>query len=261
MRIEVLKTEPCSASAHAMLSAMEVAARAAGDEVAASGQYVGGSDLLILYGVGHPANDWARHKQIKSGGRVLMWDLGYFGPRRLDGWLRMSIDSDHPQAFLDRTPADSERWNAHGIQLREDAEPDGPIIVIGLGRKSRQYLKARSWEHVAIERIRSKYPGRRIVLRPKGEQFNPIKGVEVDRRESIGDVLKGASLVVARHSNCCVDAAIAGVPFECEDGAPMWLYSRPFTRDNRLDFLQRLAWWQWKTTEAAQALQFAKGML
>lgn len=261
MRVEVLKTEPCSASAHAMLAAMEMAARDAGDEVRVSSHYAGGSDFLVLYGVGHPANDWARQKQIKAGGRVLMWDLGYFGPRRLDGWLRMSIDSDHPQAFLDRTPDDSGRWNAHGIQLREDADPDGPIVVIGLGRKSRQYLKARSWEHVAVERIRAQHPGRRIVLRPKGEQFKSIKGVEIDRREAIGDVLRGASLVVARHSNCCVDAAIAGVPFECEDGAAMWLYSRPFTRDNRLDFLQRLAWWQWKTTEAAQALQFAKGML
>lgn len=261
MRVEILRTEPCSASAKLMLAAMEQAALEAGDEVTASTHYKGRSELLILFGVGHPANNWARHRQIKKGGRVLMWDLGYFGPRRLEGYLRMSIDRDHPQAFLDRAPSDPSRWDAHGIELREEASPDGPIILVGLGQKSRGYLQAGSWELDALQRIQKQHPGKRVIFRPKGNDSLVLKGVEVDRQESIQDVLRGASLVVARHSNVCVDAAIAGVAFQCEDGAAMWLSSRPFTRDNRRDFLNRLSWWQWKASEASSALQFAKGML
>jgi len=260
MRIEVLRTTPCSATATGMLDAMEQAVKDAGDQLTASPNFVGGSELLILFGVGNPANNWARQRQIKNGGHVLMWDLGYFGHRRLDGWLRMSIDHDHPQRFIDRTP-DYGRWDAHGIELREDAYSDGHIVLVGLGVKSRQYLKLRNWEQETLQRLRNEHPGRKIVFRPKGADQTSLRGVEVDRREGIEGVLRGASLVVARHSNVCVDAAIAGVPFQCEDGAAMWLSSRPYTRDNRLDFLRRLAWWQWKPSEAGQALQFAKGML
>lgn len=260
MRIEILKTEPGSSSAKLMLSAMADACAEAGDNVNVTSHFAGGADLLILFGVGHPANNWARHRQIKKGGRVLMWDLGYFGRRKMDGWLRMSIDHDHPQRFLDRTP-DYGRWDTHAIELREDADPQGHIVLVGLGPKSRQYLKLRTWEQETLQHLRNQHPGRRIVFRPKGSSLTTLRGVEIDRQEGIEGVLKGASLVVARHSNVCVDATIAGVPFQCEDGAAMWLSSRPYTRDNRLDFLRRLAWWQWKPSEAGLALHFAKGML
>jgi hypothetical protein len=66
----------------------------------------------------------------------------------------------------------------------------------------------------------------------------------------------GASMLVCRHSNCAVDAVVAGVPIECEDGAAKWLDGKPYKRRTRKDFLNRLAYWQWKASEAAQAWQF-----
>ena len=77
----------------------------------------------------------------------------------------------------------------------------------------------------------------------------------------IEQVLAGARLVVCRHSNVAVDAVIAGVPFECEDGAAYWLQGKPYTVENRLDLLHRLCWWQWTCYEAPAAWRFIKGML
>jgi hypothetical protein len=83
----------------------------------------------------------------------------------------------------------------------------------------------------------------------------------IDTDTPIAQLLRGASLVVARHSNVCLDAVQAGVPFEAEDGAAVWLQRREFTPANRLEFLQRLAWWQWRAAEAPRAWQFLKGMV
>jgi hypothetical protein len=77
----------------------------------------------------------------------------------------------------------------------------------------------------------------------------------------IEEALVGARLLVCRHSNCAIDATIAGVPFECEDGAAWWLAGKPFTAAARLDFLHRLCWWQWRHEESAQAWTFLREKL
>jgi hypothetical protein len=70
--------------------------------------------------------------------------------------------------------------------------------------------------------------------------------------------LAGASLVICRHSNAAIEACIAGVPVECSGGAAHWLYSRTPrpTTEERLDFLYRLAWWQWRFIEMKSAWLF-----
>nr|AER23949.1 hypothetical protein var072 [Variovorax sp. HH01] len=222
-------------------------------------RYRGGCDWLVLFGIGDQRHDVARRQQISRGGRVLHWDLGYTGLRKGEGHLRVCIDTDHPQALLERTPPDPSRWDALGIELRNDVDEDGPVILVGLGKKSRSYLNAAHWEARKLRELQKRFTGRRIVFRPKGEEKLQLP-CESDSRELIADVLRGASLVVCRHSNVAVDATIAGVPFEAEDGAAMWLQSREFTPANRLEFLQRLAWWQWRADEAAEAWAFAKRM-
>lgn len=240
-----------------MMWAMAQAARAAGDRVVETKELQGKSDWLVLFGVGAAVNDEARRFQIARGGRVLLWDMGYVDRKKVVGHLRMCIDSDHPQQWLDRTPADASRWARHGIALREDANPNGPVLLIGLGRKSRAYLNEPDWERRVYARLRKRFPGRRIVFRPKGADDTRLP-CETDATTPIAELLRGASLVVCRHSNAAVDATIAGVPFEAENGAAMWLQAREFTQANRLEFLQRLAWWQWKASEAPQAWAFTK---
>jgi hypothetical protein len=242
-----------------MLKAIARAARDAGDEVVETKVYQGKSDWLVLFGVGAAVHDQARRAQLKRGGRVLIWDLGYFGRVKQTGFLRASFDQDHPQHLLDRTAPEPSRWAHHGIALREDADPNGFILLVGLGPKSRKYLHETNWEERALSSLRVRFPQRQILHRPKpNHEFQKLH-CERDADTPIDVLLKRCSLVVCRHSNVAVDAVIAGVPFETADGAATWLATRPFTPEHRLDFLRRLAWWQWQATEAAAAWSFLKG--
>lgn len=231
--------------------------RDAGDQVQETKRYEGRSEWLVLFGVGAAVNNAARNAQIARGGRVLIWDLGYVDRQKVVGHARMSIDADHPQLWLDATPSDGSRWARLGIEMQEQADPAGPVLLIGLGRKSRTYLNAPEWERKKLRKLVRRFPAREIVFRPKGRDLVSISAA-VNAVTPIDELLRGASLVVCRHSNVAVDATIAGVPFEAEDGAAMWLQGREFTPANRLEFLQRLAWWQWRADEASEAWAFAK---
>ena len=184
--------------------------------------------------------------------------MGYFGRKKLVGYLRVSIDTDHPQDWLDATPADPSRWNAHKIRLREDVHAMGHIILVGLGHKSRSYLGLPNWERDKLAELRRRFPEHEVIYRPKPRRPFPNLSCTTDDTSPIEALLQNAALVVCRHSNVAVDAAIAGVPFECENGAAMWLLRRPFTYESRLEFLRKLAWWQWHKGEAQQAWSFIR---
>lgn len=223
--------------------------------------YLGRSDLLVLWGAGSQASANAIHRHLDKGRRVLCWDYGYFNRAKRGGHLRVSIDYWHPQHWLDKTEPDPERWDLLGIPLRNDYDPQGHIVLVGMGPKSHSFLGTSGWERNMLIQLRQRFPGREVVFRPKPfRDFAPMPCKTVTEGD-ISELLKGASLVVCRHSNVAVDAVVAGVPFECEDGAASWLAQKDYSVENRLDFLRRLAWWQWHPTEAGQAWKFLLGKL
>jgi hypothetical protein len=235
-----------------MVDPLQVAADAAGFRTYRTEQYRGGSEWLVLYGYGAPNQAAARTAHRKAGGQAILWDLGYF-----KRGYRTSINHDHPQALLDRAPSGG-RLSQWGIELREDADPAGPIILVGLGPKSRRYLGAQvdGWEERKLRELTERFPDLEVIFRPKPRgPFRPLP-CRTDEHSKIDDLLRGASLVVCRHSNVAVDAVVTGVPFECEDGAACWLVGRPYTREARREFLERLSWFNWRTDEPAQAWQF-----
>lgn len=215
-------------------------------------KYQGKHRFLMLYGPGSPTRLPIVRNHVARGGHVAMWDLGYWDRSES---LRLSIDTLHPSArHLAMAPAHGRR----SFDLREDADPDGPILLIGLGPKSvfaydiGEYL---AWEKEKVQDLRRRFPGRQIVWRPKGKNAFPLMDLKLRHGMPIEEALKGCSLLVCRHSNTSVDACIAGVPVECEDGAAAALY-----RDNsvpsvaqREDFLARLTWWNWSRHEAPAA--------
>lgn len=250
MDCELLISPQESQTGRAILTAMQEASPI---RLRVGGEYRGGSPLLMFWGIGRKGYAQARTRQLAAGGRVVVWDMGYFGRSKTTGYCRVSIDHEHPQAYLDRTVPDKSRWRAHKIELRQDANRYGPILLIGMGPKSHAFLGTQGWEERKFMELKKRFPSKRIILRRK-----PTKA---DRAAPIDYALKGVSLVVCRHSNVAVDACIAGVPFECEDGAAVWLHGKPYTPENRLDFLRRLSWWQWKPDEAASAWAFLLGVL
>lgn len=222
-------------------------------EVKVSKVYTGTCDLLVTYGTGHPVRRpwWQQHRA--SGRHCIGWDLGYWQQER--GTMRATIDEDHPQRWLRPEPAS--RWDGQGIKLRNDFKADGPAVIVGMGHKSLPVfgLKPLEWEAAAAARAISM--GLRPLFKPKREKYPVLPAMPV-ARGTIEETLKGAALVLCRHSNVAVDACIAGVPVYCEDGAAVALYQQgPAPSEaERLEFLRSLAWWQWTPGEAAQAWEY-----
>lgn len=250
---EILADWPTlNAKATRMLRAL-IAAAPAGSEVTRA--YGGERRCLMLYGPGSPVKLPIVRRHLKAGGRVAMWDLGYWD--RPDA-MRLSVDAMHPTpAQIEISPTNGRR----AFELREDANPDGPILLIGLGPKSvfaYDLGRHQGWENTKVKELRQRFPTREILWRPKGEAPVPLRDLRFRHGMPIEDALRGCSLVVCRHSNVAVDACIAGVPVECEDGAAAALYrGNPApTREQRLDFLNRLTWWNWSRLEADGAWEW-----
>lgn len=239
-----------------IMQAMVEAAPKVGVRCIVTETYQKRAPWLMSYGLGHPVRRGWTERHVETGGRLIGWDLGYWDRDRS---MRVTVDHNHPWRSLRDMPGD--RWKAAGIQLREDYNPDGTIILVGIGRKSREQFGhgPHEWELATLAAIRAAYPNRKVLYRPKKpESLAGCTSIE----GPIGDVLKGASLVVCRHSNVAVDACIAGVPVVCEDGAAAALYGSDLAhpvvpdREARLQFLQNLAYWQYRPEEAVLAWKF-----
>lgn len=249
---EFLINEPQSSSAKAIMDAMR---RSPPIPARVSRKYTGSCDILMLWGYGKPENSEAVRQHTQRGGRAVCWDFGYFGRNSRAGYFRMSIDHWHPQAWLDVTPPRPERWDALGIELRDIHDPSGPIVLIGMGPKSHALLGSTGWEERKFRELKARFPERDIVFRPKPGRPAPPVPCKHDTRP-IECVLNGASLVVCKHSNVAAEATVFGIPVECEDGAATWLRGKELTPELRLDFLRRLAWWQWLPKEADECWKF-----
>lgn len=264
--VEVLITGDESLIGSAAMKATAKGASAAGMACSVTNKYHGGSDWLCMFGVGSPNRNGPRLKHVERGGLVACWDLGYTGrgknPEK--SYVRVSVNHTHPQALLDETPPDPSRWDAQGIALRNDFDRNGHIVVAGMGPKSRIFLGIRGWEEWTLRQTQKRFLGRQNLYRPKpqGPRDAHINWKPSDGISPIEDVLRGAAMAVCRHSNVAVDACIAGVPVECEDGAAHWLYRGDCNpgEARRLDFLRRLAWWQWRCGEMAEAWRFLDGI-
>lgn len=250
--IEILIDQPMAKRGERMLRALAACAPAG---TVVTEQYGGRHRLLVVYGVGRDYKFAAFKAHRAVGGHVACWDLGYWDR---DDAMRVSIDGLHPTAEqLAMAPAEGAR---HRVALREDSDPAGPILLVGIGAKSAYMygLQTMEWERATLARIRRQHPGRRVLWRPKGRKAVSLGGAALHHGMPIETALRGCSLVVCRHSNVAVDACIAGVPVECEDGAARALYrgNREPTREQRAEFLRRLGWWNWKPGEAPAAWQW-----
>lgn len=266
-KCEILTDDGMNVKGLRMIEAMIATATQAGVQpiIRKRNAYQGDCELLMIYGVGHPVmmHDFKRH--VESGRHAIGWDLGYYGRHTKRTYpMRLTINAPHPQALIEPMPPG--RWVSSGIHLRHDYNPDGHIVLCGLGRKGRHQFgyEGTAWESQKLREIRAAHPGRKVLYRPKAGALEPI-GCPSDPHSTIEKVIYGASLVVVRHSNVAVDACIAGIPVVCEDGAAAALYGddlcnpkRP-TTEERLAFLQSLAYWQWSPDEALQAWRFILG--
>jgi len=244
--VEILIEPNMSTYGTAMLKAL---AKIEGKVVSAP---TGNDKALMIYGVGHRSRKEIAERHLASGGRLVLWDLGYCRDKFI-GAMRLSFNEWHPQNYLDLAPLDSSRWDRMHVSLRNDFDPEGPVVLIGLGPKTRAIISDPDWEMKTYFELKARFPKRKVIFRPKPKRPYPVFKCELSIGEPIEAALKGASLVVVRHSNVAVDAVIAGIPFEASDGAAKWLEGKPYTPKNRLEFLWRLWHFNWTANEAKEA--------
>lgn len=214
---------------------------------------------LALYGLG--GSD-----RIKYAGQpnVISFDAGYW-ERKLDletRKYRVSIGGFHCPERIFRGPNHGpDRWNESGLRIDEKGgDPNGPILLVGNGPKSNR-IGASNWCAEMSRNLREWFPQHQIWYRPKPRRAHD-QGVDYDalaEGKDIDKVLAQCSLVVCRHSNVAVDAARCGTPCLTEDGAAKALYMKPDEHfwkaygqpecNTRIEFLHRLAWWQWSAGE------------
>lgn len=217
---------------------------------------------LVLYGLGG-GDKMEIARQHK--GNVLSWDAGYWD-RSLDlknRRYRVSLNGLHPAPYVMKGQAPTgERFNASGLKVeRRKVDPSGPILLVGNGPKSNA-IGAAGWSAKKSKELRRLFPDRKIVYRPKPKR--PAEpGVLCDSvcLWPIEKALASVSLVVCRHSNVAVDACRWGIPVVCEDGAARAIYPNTYDGEQpdeatRLEFLHRLAWWQWSARELEKGLHW-----
>lgn len=221
--------------------------------------------LLVMYGAGEPSRTAMMQAHLAAGGQVVCWDRGYFGrsANPEHEHFRLAINRLHVSPeHVEGTPDAPSRFARFGIELRSDCNPHGRVIVVGMGQKSRVGLNVYNWETTALQDAKHRFPNHKIVYRPKMSgshlRADKVRWTPTDGRTPIETLLRNAALVIVRHSNVAVDACIAGIPVECADGAARWLYASRGNPDaqSRRSFLNRLAWWNWRVDEMADAWKF-----
>lgn len=261
MRVEILidstDRTPMNPKGEAMLKAFAACAPT-GAKITST--YRGDADLLMIYGAGAAQRHVAMARHLRAGKHVVVWDLGYWD--KVQGGMRLAIDTLHPtHAQMSETAPESRRE----FTLREDGSADGPIMLIGMGRKSCPLygLQPMVWERTKMRELRERFPGRKVLWRPKGRNPLPLLDAPMSHGTDIETAIKGCAMIVCRHSNVAVDACIAGVSVECESGAARWLYKSTGspTPDQRRDFLARLSHWNYTPNEAEEGWRFIERML
>lgn len=248
-----------------VLAAVQAGARDAGQRAELVAHSNGQSRIVVVWGAGHPEVKATIDDVIARGAHVVAWDLGYW---QRGTHFRCSIDAAHPQSVVMRKRWPHERWARLGIAVRDEWNPEGPIILAGMGWKSaRMYGEpVGQWERETAVAIRERFPGLDVHFRPKETSATNRREVSgcVTRGGNINAVLHGASLVVCRHSNVAIDAIIAGIPVVAMGGAasavcPTRLedVGGPLPDDVRLRFLHNLAWFNWSLDEMREASTWA----
>lgn len=245
-----------------ILDAIKAGASAAGRGVSTVAQPSGDARTVVVWGAGHPDIRAAMDDALANGSRVIAWDLGYW---QRGTHYRCSVDAVHPQAIIMAKEMPFNRFDRLGIRLRSDWNPDGHIVLVGMGWKcARMYGEpVGQWERRTAAAIATHFPARPIHFRPRPSGINHcahVDGCLTRNGGAIEAVLNGASLVVTRHSNVAVDAIVAGIPVVAMDGAasavcPTRLEDAggPLPDDVRLRFLRNLAWFNWSLDEMREA--------
>ena len=224
--------------------------------------YQGHCEWLVVFGWGGHRQQDAFRRHRASGKPVLVLDYGFFGKDKTR--YRIAVNGFFPTHHLHHA-GDGSRFDRLGIQLESLGDKEGRVVLLELTRKSCDAFGygLGEWENRQLKNIRHAFGERDVVIRPKRMQRSAWK-IPVVADGNIRDAINGAALVVVHHSNVAVDCAILGVDCVACRGIGEGFYPAEVgidahrTHDERLRFLQQVAWFDWGLGEAAEMMDFAR---
>lgn len=204
-----------------------------------------------------------------QGKRAIYIDLGYWGRRkrtRWDGFHKLALNSRHPTDYFQRIRHGSDRFRTHDLAIAPWRKGGRHILLVGMSAKAAaaEGFRPEEWERETIAKLRQ-LTDRPIHYRPKPnwDGARPIEGARFSPHGSLAEALVDCHALVAHHSNCAVDALLAGVPCICPEGAASVLSGQaldqiedPPMPDGREQWAWDLAYTQWSMAEMEMGLAY-----
>lgn len=203
------------------------------------------AEVGVMYG-------WRRREVLRQHNRYLYADIGYWNR---ESYWRLSANDWSPDKFMRRgMPPD--RFRALNVEVKP--EHSGKIVlVLGMSFKSARDhgLTYMAWERATCSSLIKL--GATVVYRPKPKDFQArlIPGTINAPKCSLQELMANASMVVAHHSNGCVEAIAAGCAVHCKAGVarlcsvPLHQWHEPPRIFDRIQFLSDVAYTQWTLDE------------
>lgn len=215
-------------------------------------------DMIAFMGVKNRDVLLAAHE---AGVPYVYFDKGY---NRVKGWWRVSFCAHNPTDYLLRLDRPDDRRHKQRWNPKDWCGVDGGHIVIaGSSAKYHELYGLPDpetyWEGIVTE-LR-KHTDRKIIYRPKKSYGNakPIEGTYFSGVDLIEEEMLGAYAVITHGSNACFEALIEGVPaIVLGNGITRSISSGHADEinhlvmadwDTRIQLLNDLAYFQWKTNE------------
>ncbi len=225
------------------------------------------ADLTVMWGPNPPFNQTRARKKP-----VLMIDFPYWNRRKDkngEEFYKVSLNGQHPTPYIMTENHNSDRFFATGGTEPLPWKTGGDYILLaGMGPKAAHQFgyEQGQWER-KIANIIKKQTDLPILYRPKPNRGgSSLVGTIYDNgQKSIAEVVSRAACVVCHHGNPTIDALWAGVPIfmNAHIGAASHLASfdfeninKPFKPDNRQQFFNNIAHWQFSVDEIKSGAVF-----
>jgi hypothetical protein len=220
----------------------------------------------VLYGLEGQAPRIFRDYSAQK--TMVFVDLGYWGRReggRWTGYHKVVVNGRHPTSYFQRRSHPGDRAARLGVRIEPWRPRGSHVLVCGMSDKGAQAcgFAPEQWERATIAKL-SQVTDRPLVYRPKPSWYGarPLPGTDYSPREqTFEEALQGAWCVVSHHSNCNVDALVAGVPSFCVDGIAAPLSESDLTKietpcrpEGREQWVADIAYTQWTVDEIARGL-------
>lgn len=226
------------------------------------------ADIGCFYGL--EGNTPAIFERYRTGATAVYIDLGYWGRReggRWTGYHKLVVNDRHPNAYLWDWEAPPDRLARFHVEPKARRAGGNHVVLCGMSDKGARSCgyEPEQWERQAIAAIR-KHTNRPIIYRPKPswKGAKPIEGTHYSSKlRTFEQELECAHCVVTRHSNCALEALLAGVPAHATEGVAAtvvpWNLDRieapPMPSADMLRQLaQNVAYCQWSIAEMRDGL-------